>query len=107
MSWVFGDDHYKGLAPVTVSVACLGTLTALWPCVPSIVQNLRPFTGIAQRNNLNKNIRRVLRILEQDRMKRLVGSDKVNIYSKDRKYTRELRRDSYIIKLPTGREFNT
>ena len=40
-----GDDHYKRIPCVTVGVACQRNLTAQWPWVPSIGQNLQPFTG--------------------------------------------------------------
>ena len=31
VSRVLGDDHYKGLARITVGVACKRALTAQWP----------------------------------------------------------------------------
>ena len=40
-----GDDHYKRMSRDTVGVAHQRTLTAKWPWVPSIGQNLQPFTG--------------------------------------------------------------
>ena len=45
VSRVLGKDHYKWMSRFTVDVARLRTLTAQWPRVPSIGQNLQPFTG--------------------------------------------------------------
>ena len=45
VSGVLGDDHYTRIPHVTVDVARWRTLTAQWPWVPSIGQNLQPFTG--------------------------------------------------------------
>ena len=45
VSWVLGDDHYKRIPLVTVGVTRKRTLTAQWPWVPSIGQNLQPITG--------------------------------------------------------------
>ena len=46
MSRALGDDYYKRMTCVTVDVARLRTLTAQWQRVPSIGQNLQPFTRI-------------------------------------------------------------
>ena len=45
VSRVLEDDHYKRMPSVTVGVAHKRTLTAQWPRVPNIGQNLPPFTG--------------------------------------------------------------
>ena len=45
VSRVLGDDHYKRMSRVTVGLARLRTLTARCPWMPSIGQNLQPFTG--------------------------------------------------------------
>ena len=45
VSRVFRDDHYKRMSRFTVNVARLNAITAQWPEVPSIGQNLQPFTG--------------------------------------------------------------
>ena len=45
VSWVLGDEHYKRMNRVTASVARERILTAQWPWLPSIDQNLQPFTS--------------------------------------------------------------
>ena len=45
MSRVLGDEHYKRMPLVTVGPARQRTLTAQWSWVPSIGQDLQPFTG--------------------------------------------------------------
>ena len=42
---VLWDHHYKWMHYATVNVARSKTVTAQWPRVPSIAQNLKPFTG--------------------------------------------------------------
>ena len=66
MSQVPGDDHYKRMTCVTVGVARWRILTAQWPWVPSIGQNLKSFIGNddiskvknsrVERKNTNKQI---------------------------------------------------
>ena len=48
VSRILEDDHYTQIHRVTVGVARLRTLTAQWPGVPSIGQNLQPFTGYSE-----------------------------------------------------------
>ena len=46
--WVsrfLGDDHNIQASRFKVGVARLRSVTAQWPCVPSIGQHLQPFTG--------------------------------------------------------------
>ena len=45
VSLVLGEDHYKRMPHVTVGVARLRTLSAQWPWVLGIGQNLKLFTG--------------------------------------------------------------
>ena len=42
---VLRDNHYKRMPRVTVGVAQYGNLTAEWPLVPSIGQNLQHLAG--------------------------------------------------------------
>ena len=45
VSQILGDDHFKRMPRVTVSVARWRTLTAQIPWMPSICQKLKPLTG--------------------------------------------------------------
>ena len=45
VSQILGDDHFKRMPRVTISVARWRTLTAQIPWMPSICQKLKPLTG--------------------------------------------------------------
>ena len=45
VSRIQGDDRYKRKFPVKESVARSRTLTAQWPWMPSMGQNVKPFIG--------------------------------------------------------------
>ena len=57
VSQVPGDDHYKRMTCVIVGVARWRILTAQWPWVPSIGQNLKSFIGNDDISKFVKNSR--------------------------------------------------
>ena len=56
VSRVLGEYHYKKMTRVTVGVAGWRRFHAHWPLVPSIGQNLKPFTGYGDVSKWVKNI---------------------------------------------------
>ena len=57
MARVPKNDNYKGLALLTAGVARYKTLTAQWPTVSSVGQNLKSFTGYGYFSKLVQNSR--------------------------------------------------